>query len=35
MLTADIIKKIYLGTPMDRYEYMRIPAKDIPADIME
>jgi hypothetical protein len=20
---------------MDRYEYMRIPAKDIPADIME
>ena len=34
MLTADI-ENFYLGTPMDRYEYMRIPAKDIPADIME
>jgi hypothetical protein len=34
MLTADI-KFFYLGTPMDRYEYMRIPAKDIPANIME
>ena len=34
MLTADI-EIFYLGTLMDRYEYMRIPAKDIPADIME
>jgi hypothetical protein len=34
MLTADIAF-FYLGTPMDRYEYMRIPAKDIPANIME
>jgi hypothetical protein len=34
MLTADI-ECFYLGTPMDRYEYMRIPAKDIPANIME
>ena len=34
MLTADI-ENFYLGTPMDRYEYMRITAKDIPADIME
>ena len=34
MLTANI-ENFYLGTPMDRYEYMRIPAKDIPADIME
>jgi hypothetical protein len=24
----------YLGTPMDCYEYMRIPVKDIPANIM-
>jgi len=34
MLTADI-EFFYLGKPMDRYEYMRIPAKDISADIME
>jgi hypothetical protein len=34
MLTANI-ESFYLGTPMDCYEYMRIPAKDIPADIME
>jgi hypothetical protein len=34
MLTADI-EIFYLGTLMDRYGYMRIPAKDIPADIME
>jgi hypothetical protein len=34
MLTADI-EIFNLGTPMDRYEYMRIPAKDIPANIME
>jgi len=34
MLTADI-KFFYLGTPMDCYEYMRIPAKDIPSNIME
>ena len=26
MLTADI-ENFYLGTPMDRYEYMRIPQK--------
>jgi hypothetical protein len=34
MLTANI-ESFYVGTPMDCYEYMRIPAKDIPADIME
>ena len=34
MLTADI-ENFYLGTPMDRYEYMHIPAKDIPTNIME
>jgi len=34
MLTANI-EQCYLGTPMDFYEYMRIPAKDIPANIME
>jgi len=34
MLTS-CIENFYPGTPTDRYEYMRIPAKDIPADIME
>jgi len=34
MLSANI-ENFYLGTPMHRYEYMRIPAKDIPANIME
>ena len=34
MLTANI-EIFYLGTPMDCYKYMRIPAKDIPADLME
>ena len=34
MLTADT-EFFYLGTPVDRYEYMRIPAKDIPADYVE
>ena len=33
-MTADI-KDFYLGTPMNRYEYMRIPLKNIPACIME
>jgi hypothetical protein len=32
--TIDI-KDFYLNTPMERYEYMRIPVKDIPAVIME
>jgi hypothetical protein len=34
MLTTDN-EIFYLGTPMDCYEYMRIPAKDTPANIME
>ena len=29
------IKKYYLGTPINRYEYMRIPVADIPADVMK
>ena len=29
------IKDYYLGTPMNRYEYMRIPVADIPPDVME
>ena len=29
------IKDFYLGTPMARYEYLRIPVKFIPLDIME
>ena len=33
-MTVDI-KDFYLNTPMDRYEYMRIPVKDIPPTIME
>jgi hypothetical protein len=33
-MTIDI-KDFYLNTPMDRYEYMRIPVKDIPPAIME
>jgi hypothetical protein len=28
-MTADI-KDFYLNTPMNRFEYMRIPVKDIP-----
>jgi hypothetical protein len=32
-MTADI-KDFYLNTPMNRYEYMCIPEKDIPATIM-
>jgi hypothetical protein len=32
-MTADI-KYFYLNTPMNRYEYMRIPEKDTPATIM-
>jgi hypothetical protein len=31
-LTADI-KDFYLGTPLERYEYMRINLKHIPVDI--
>jgi hypothetical protein len=33
-MTGDI-KNFYLGTPMGRYEYMRIPVKFIPISIME
>ena len=33
-LTADL-KDFYLGTPMDRYEYMRIPIAMIPEVIIE
>ena len=33
-MTVDI-KDYYLGTPMNRYEYMRIPVKHIPQDIMD
>jgi hypothetical protein len=29
------IKNFYLNNPMDRYEYMRIPVRDIPPTIME
>jgi hypothetical protein len=29
------IKNFYLSNPMDRYEYMRIPVRDIPSTIME
>jgi hypothetical protein len=32
-MTADI-KDFYLNTPMNCYEYMRIPVKDIPDNIM-
>ena len=32
-MTIDI-KDYYLGTPMNRYEYMLIPVKHIPEDIM-
>jgi hypothetical protein len=34
LLTLDI-SDFYLGTPMDRPEYMRIPAKNIPKSILE
>ena len=33
-MTIDI-KDFYLGTPMERFEYVRIPVKYIPPDIME
>ena len=33
-MTIDI-KYYYFGTPMNRYEYMRIPVKHIPQDIMD
>jgi hypothetical protein len=33
-MTGDI-KNFYLGTPMSRFEYMRIPVKYIPKTIME
>ena len=32
-MTIDI-KGYYLGTPMNRYEYMKTPVKHIPEDIM-
>jgi hypothetical protein len=34
MLPSDL-KDFYLGTPMERYEYMRIPIHMIPDDIMD
>ena len=33
-MTIDL-KDFYLGTPMDQYEYMRIPCSVIPAEIMD
>ena len=33
-MTMDI-KDFYLNNPMERYEYMHIPIKDIPQCIME
>jgi hypothetical protein len=33
-MTGDL-KDFYLGTPMDRYEYMRVPIHMIPADIIK
>ena len=33
-MTVDI-KDSYLGTPTNRFEYMRIPVKYIPQDIMQ
>jgi hypothetical protein len=33
-MTLDL-KNFYLNTPLDRYEYMRLPLTMIPADIME
>jgi len=33
-MTCDI-KDFYLNTPMDKFEYMRIPVRDIPATIMD
>ena len=29
------LKDFYLGTPMDQYEYMRIPLSVLPDEIME
>ena len=33
-MTADL-KDFYLGTPMERYKYMRIPVKIIPSNIFD
>ena len=33
-MCADI-KNLYLGTPMERYDYMRLPITLIPDEIME
>jgi hypothetical protein len=33
-MTGDL-KDFYLGTPMERYEYMRVPIHMIPTDIIE
>ena len=33
-MTADI-KNFYLNTPMNRYEYMRIPVQHIPENIVQ
>ena len=32
---CDDIKNMYLATPMDRFEYMRIPVKLIPKEFIE
>jgi hypothetical protein len=29
------IKNYYLGTPLERYEYVRIPVSMVPEDIMD
>jgi hypothetical protein len=34
-LTVFDLKDFYLGTPMERYEYMRIPLSAIPQSIIE
>lgn len=33
-MTGDL-KDFYLGTPMERYKYMRVPAHMIPDDIIQ
>jgi hypothetical protein len=34
-MCLDDVKNLYLGTPMDTFEYMRIPTKLIPHEIIE
>ena len=33
--TANLLKDFYLGTPINRYEYMWIKMSDIPQDIID